>query len=255
MIAIISPAKSMDFEPVSVAGTTVPVFQKQAFRLVEVLREHSQKQLQKTLSISESLAALNHKRFIEFKKSVTEKSGKPALYAYTGDVYKGILVDDYTAKDLTFVSKHVRIISGLYGILKPLDLIQPYRLEMGTKLKNAAGNDLYAFWGKRITEELNGVAKKARADFILNLASNEYAKSITEADLVVPLIAASFKVKKAGGYKVIGLLAKRARGAMVQHIVESRAKTLADLKKFNKDGYEFNSKLSTERELVFTREK
>lgn len=255
MVAIISPAKSMDFEPITVAGTTVPVFQKQAFELVEVLRELSQKQLQKTLSISESLATLNHTRFIEFKKSVTKKNGKPALFAYTGDVYKGILVDEYTAKDLSFVSKQLRIISGLYGILKPLDLIQPYRLEMGTKLKNTVGKDLYAFWGDSITAELNNAVKTARADYVLNLASNEYAKAISEKELTVPLITASFKVKKAGTYKVIGLLAKRARGDMVQHIVESRATSLAAVKKFNKDGYEFNSKLSTDRELVFTREK
>ena len=253
MLAIISPAKSMDFSPVKVAGTTKPEFEKEAFELVKTLREYSPTALKKLFSVSDSLATLNHDRFQSFVKSHTLKNAKPALYAYTGDVYKGIHVEEYSAAQRTFANKHVRILTGLYGVLRPLDLIQPYRLEMGTKLKNAAGKDLYAFWTDAVTASLVADLKKNKSSHLVNLASQEYAKVVEIAQLPVPVLNISFKEKKAGAYKIIALFAKQARGLMVDFVVRERVLHVADLKEFAVDGYKYSAKLSSESELVFVR--
>lgn len=253
MLAILSPAKSLDFTPIKVAGTSTPEFEKDAYELVKILREHSPAALKKLFSVSDALARLNYDRFQSFKKSPADTHAKAALFAFAGDVYKGIPVEEYSRSQLAFANKHVRILTGLYGVLRPLDTIQPYRLEMGTKLKNPAGKDLYDFWSDKVTAALGAALKKSKSSCLLNLASQEYFKVVDVAALPAPVIAASFKEKKNGSYKTVALCAKQARGLMVDFMVRERITAVADLKAFSEADYTFSNKLSSDSELVFVR--
>ncbi|MCB0398213.1 MAG: peroxide stress protein YaaA [Winogradskyella sp.] len=252
MKLVLSPAKSLDFESkLPTAKTTEGCFLAEAERLNKLLKKKSAKSLSKLMSISDNLGQLNYERNQEWSLPFTKENARQAIYAFSGDVYRGL--DAYTidTKKLDKVQDTVRIISGLYGILKPLDLIQPYRLEMGTKMPVGKNKNLYEFWKKKVTQALNDELEDG--ELFLNLASNEYFKAIDTKALKVPVIDVNFKDFKNGEYKTIMTFAKLARGYMTRYIIDTDAKTLEDIKGFNYEGYVFSESLSSDKELVFVR--
>lgn len=252
MLTVISPAKSLDFEtPSSTEKSSLPEFPSQTRELVGVMREKTPKDLSRLMSISPKLAELNVERFQSFK--VRGKTGKQALLAFRGDVYIGLDADAYTERDFTFAQKNLRILSGLYGVLKPLDLIQPYRLEMGTRLQTKKGESLYEFWGSRIGQSLADELAEHRNKTLINLASNEYFKAVDTDCLPGRLVTPVFKDYSKGTYKVLSFFAKKARGAMASYIVQNRINKPDDIKSFDWDGYSFNESFSNEDNWVFTR--
>ncbi len=252
MKIIISPAKSLDFETeVPVKEATQPEFLAQAERLNKVLRKKSVRSLGKLMSISPGLAQLNFERNQDWHLPFNEENAKQAVYAFTGEVYRGLDVKTMPLKDVPQLQDKLRILSGQYGILKPLDLIQPYRLEMGTSLKIGVKPNLYKYWGTKITDYLNDELEDG--ELFLNLASKEYFKVIQPKALKVPVITPVFKDFKNGEYKVIMTFAKLARGLMVRYIIDHKVETLEGLKGFDYNGYGYDENLSSEKELVFTR--
>ena len=252
MKLVLSPAKSLNFEsPLPITQYTEAPFLKQSERLNKLLKSKSARSLSKLMSISDALGQLNHQRNQDWELPFTLENSRPAVYAFNGDVYRGL--DAYTIpqEKIETLQNTVRILSGLYGILKPTDLIQPYRLEMGTKLKVGVKKNLYEFWKKDITNALNDELEDD--DLFLNLASNEYFKAVDTKALKVPVITANFKEFKNGKYKMISFFAKAARGMMARYIVDTNAKTIDDLKGFNYDGYNFSEPMSSETELIFIR--
>ncbi|MBN2869313.1 MAG: peroxide stress protein YaaA [Flavobacteriaceae bacterium] len=252
MKLVLSPAKSLDFETkLPTTKATQPEFLEHSSKLNKVLKDKSPKSLSKLMSISDKLADLNYERNQEFTVPFTKENSRPAMYAFNGDVYKGL--DAYTIpKDkIDLAQNTIRILSGLYGVLKPLDLMQPYRLEMGTKLKVGSKKDLYEFWKKDIVNALNEELEDD--ELFINLASNEYFKAIDKKALKVPVIDITFKEFKNGKLKIISFYAKEARGLMARYIIDTNAKSIDDLKKFNYDNYQFDGKLSEKNHLVFTR--
>ncbi|WP_430466631.1 peroxide stress protein YaaA [Winogradskyella ouciana] len=252
MKLVLSPAKSLDFETkLPTTKTTEGCFLAEAERLNKLLKKKSAKSLSKLMKISDNLGQLNYERNQEWSLPFTKDNARQALYAFSGDVYRGI--DAYTidTKKLDKVQDTVRIISGLYGILKPLDLIQPYRLEMGTRMPVGKNKNLYEFWKKKVTQTLNDELEDE--ELFLNLASNEYFKAIDKKALKVPVVNVTFKEFKNGEYKMIAIFAKLARGLMTRYIIDTDAKTLDDVKGFNYEGYGFSEDLSSENELVFIR--
>lgn len=252
MLTVISPAKTLDFEtPSQTTKSSEPEFKSRTKELVEVMRQKSAKDLTKLMGISPKLAELNAHRFEQFR--LRGATGKQALLAFKGDVYIGLEADSYTERDFTFAQKNLRILSGLYGVLKPLDLIQPYRLEMGIKLKTDAGKTLYDYWGNEIgnalAEELAGHKNRS----LVNLASNEYFRSVDTKLLPGKLITPVFKDYSRGNYKILSFFAKKARGAMATFIVKNRINKPQDLKAFDWDGYEYNDSYSCDDQWVFTR--
>ena len=205
------------------------------------------------MGLSDKLATLNVGRYRDWSKKFTEENSKPAIYAFDGDVYDGFDVKTLDAKSIQFAQDHIRILSGLYGALKPLDLMQPYRLEMGTSFKNARGKDLYAFWGGRVTDSIKKVLEKQKKPVLLNLASEEYFKVLQPKELDCPVIAPVFQDAKDGKYKIISFYAKRARGLMARYVVENRITDPADLKGFNLDGYKYCAAESKVDKPVFRR--
>ncbi len=254
MLIVISPAKTLDFDhPAPTRKCTKPVFLDEAQELVGRLKRLSARDLSKLMGISAKIAELNHRRYREWKKPFTVANAKQAVWAFRGDVYTGLDADSLDGKDLEFAQKHLRMLSGLYGVLRPLDLIQPYRLEMGTKFAVRRCSNLYQFWGDKITERLNRDLKGERPAVLVNLASQEYFKSVHAEGLGAPVITPVFKERRNGAYKVISFVAKRARGAMSRYIVKHRISDPADVKKFREDGYRFNKQLSDDANWVFTR--
>ena len=252
MKIVISPAKSLDFESeLPTKKYTQPEYIEQAEILNAVLQKKSPKQLSKLMSISAKLGELNWQRNQEWKTPLTPKNARPAIYAFNGDVYAGI--DTYTipTEKLDQLQNKLRILSGQYGILKPLDLMQPYRLEMGTKLKIGRKENLYQFWGDTLTKKLNSELNED--EVFVNLASQEYFKVLQPKAFKVPIITPVFKDYKDGKLKMISFFAKKARGLMVRYIIDNNIEIAEDLKGFNYEGYAFDSKLSKENELVFTR--
>ncbi|TBN05577.1 peroxide stress protein YaaA [Hyunsoonleella flava] len=252
MKLVISPAKSLDFETeLPTSKYTEPQFLKQSERLNKLLKKKSAKSLSKLMSISDALGQLNYERNQSWELPFTTDNSRPAVYAFNGDVYRGL--DAYTIPEekLDTLQNTVRILSGLYGVLKPTDLIQPYRLEMGTKLPVGSKKNLYEFWKKDITKALNEELEDD--ELFLNLASNEYFKAIDKKALKVPVITANFKDFKNGTYKVISFFAKEARGAMARYIIDTNAQTIEDLKGFNYMDYGFSEDMSTNTDLVFIR--
>ena len=205
------------------------------------------------MSISEKLANLNAERYVQWERDFTPENSRQALFAFTGDVYQGMELTEWNETDFSEAQKKVRILSGLYGVLRPLDLMQAYRLEMGTKLDNARGKNLYEFWGSKITELLNHDLADSGNDLVVNLASNEYFSSVKKKELDGTLITPSFKDEKNGKYKVISFYAKKARGMMADYIVRNGIEDVVGLKKFNAAGYQFDPESSTETDLVFLR--
>lgn len=254
MLTVISPAKTLDFEtPAPTRKSSVPGFLDQSAQLVGVLRQLDPTQIGQLMSISEALADLNHQRFMNWSLPFTKTNAKQALFAFRGDVYVGLEADRFDAADLAFAQKHLRILSGLYGVLKPLDLIQPYRLEMGTALANGRGRNLYEFWGSRIAEALNAELGKRRP-VLVNLASGEYFKAVHPKSLAADVITPIFKERKGDGYKIVSFFAKKARGMMAAHIVRNRLDEPEALKDFALAGYRYDPRLSSSHDWVFTRE-
>ncbi|MEW4924933.1 peroxide stress protein YaaA [Algibacter sp. 2305UL17-15] len=252
MKLVLSPAKSLNYEsPLPIDKHTEPQFLKQSERLNKLLKTKSAKGLSKLMSISDALGQLNHQRNQDWELPFTPENARSAIYAFNGDVYRGL--DAYTIPEekLEMLQNTVRILSGLYGVLKPMDLMQPYRLEMGTKLKVGVKKNLYEFWKKDITKSLNEELEDD--ELFLNLASNEYFKAVDTKALKVPVITASFKDFKNGEYKVISFFAKEARGAMARYIVDTNAATIDDLKGFNYMDYGFSEDMSNENDLIFIR--
>ncbi|XCF05739.1 peroxide stress protein YaaA [Tamlana crocina] len=252
MKLVLSPAKSLDFESkLPTERYTEAQFLKQSERLNKLLKKKSAKSLSKLMSISDALGQLNYERNQSWELPFTTDNARPAVYAFSGDVYKGL--DAYTIPEekMDKLQNTVRILSGLYGLLKPTDLIQPYRLEMGTKMPVGAKKNLYEFWKKDITKALNEELEDD--ELFLNLASNEYFKAVDKKALKVPVVTANFKDLKNGEYKVISFFAKEARGLMARYIVDTNAQNVDDLKGFNYQGYSFSEPMSKDNDLVFIR--
>lgn len=254
MIIVISPAKTVDFEtPPQTTKFSIPDFLTESNKLVREMRNYSRNDIKKLMHVSDKIADLNVARFKEFKTPFTPKNAKQAALAFKGDVYTGLNIDEYTAKDLDFAQKHLRILSGLYGILRPLDLMQAYRLEMGLKLQIKTTKNLYEFWDDQVTEALNAEFKKQKENSLINLASNEYFKVIQKNKLNGTIITPAFKEARDDGFKIIGIYAKKARGLMSSFIIKNKMTNPEDIKAFNMDGYKFNKKLSTDTDWTFTR--
>lgn len=253
MIILLSPAKSLDFNPTQHNGVSEARLLTDTSQLIKILHKKSSKKLQDLMHISKSIADENVNRYQQFELNHNRENSKPAILAFDGDVYKGLDKDNLTDEDLLFAQDHVRILSGLYGLLRAKDLIQPYRLEMGTKLKNRRGKNLYEFWGNRITKMLNEDLEESGTDLIVNLASQEYFKSIKKKDLKGRLLTINFKEYKGDDLKFISFNAKRARGFMTQYIVKNRITSAEDMKGFNMENYAYSEDHSTENEWIFTR--
>lgn len=252
MKIVISPAKSLNFEEAAVTDQfSQPSFLKEAERLSKILKKKSARSLTKLMSISPSLGQLNYERNQNWEVPFDLENAKQAVYAFSGEVYRGLDINTVPVEDLNFLQDTLRILSGQYGILKPLDLMQAYRLEMGTKLKVGVKPNLYKFWGNKITKYLNDELENG--ELFVNLASNEYFKVLQAKDLKVPVITPVFKDYKNGEYKVIMTFAKLARGLMVRYILDHKVSTIEGLKGFDYNGYGFDENLSTDTELVFTR--
>jgi cytoplasmic iron level regulating protein YaaA (DUF328/UPF0246 family) len=254
MLIVLSPAKSLDYKtPIKVKTPTLPEFVSESAKLIADLKKLAPQDLSKLMGLSDQLAVLNVGRYRDWSKKFTEANSKPAIYAFNGDVYDGFDVKTLDAKTVAFAQEHIRILSGLYGALRPLDLMQAYRLEMGTSFKNPRGKDLYAFWGSRVTDSLKKVLEKDKKPALLNLASEEYFKVLQPKDLGCPVISPVFQDGKDGKYKIISFYAKRARGLMARYVVENRISDPADLKGFNLDGYRYYAAESKPDKPVFRR--
>ncbi|EOZ97081.1 UPF0246 protein YaaA [Indibacter alkaliphilus LW1] len=247
MITLISPAKTLDLNTTDISLHTQPEFQKDTFELVSIMKKKSKEDLMKMMGISEKLAELNEGRYKNFKKTFEPEHAKQALLAFKGDVYTKIDVENYTVAEYDFAQKHLRILSGLYGLLKPLDLIQPYRLEMGIKVENKRGKNLYEFWGQRIAKAIN---QTAAGEPVVNLASQEYFKAVEQKSIQSEIISPVFKEFRNGKYQIIGIFAKQARGLMTDYIIKNRITDPEKLKLFNEDGYEW---AGDEKEWLFVR--
>ena len=254
MLIVLSPAKTLDFEsPIKVNKTTEPDFIPRSAELISTLRTMPPAQIGSLMSISDSLAQLNVARYASWSKKFTPDNSRPAVLAFDGDVYEGLDARSLNARQLGWAQKHLRILSGLYGLLRPLDLMQPYRLEMGTRLATKRGKDLYAFWGDQITEALNESLTVAQAQALVNLASEEYFKSVKPAKLDRPVITPVFEEWKGGGYKIVSFFAKRARGLMARYAIEHKLTKPEQLKDFDSEGYAFDAKASNEARWIFRR--
>jgi len=254
MLMIISPAKTLDYEsPLATETHTQPDFLDDACELIDQLKELEPHQVSNLMSISDKLGQLNAERFQSWHTPFTPDNARQAVLAFKGDVYTGLDAESFSSGDFSFAQKHLRILSGLYGLLKPLDLMQPYRLEMGTRFENTRGKDLYAFWGTKITDALNQLL--ASDDKVLvNLASNEYFKSVQKKHLDARLVTPQFKDWKNGQYKMISFYAKKARGLMCRYAIQNRITQADDLKGFNLDGYYFSEDQSDNNNWVFLRD-
>jgi cytoplasmic iron level regulating protein YaaA (DUF328/UPF0246 family) len=254
MLIVISPAKTLDYEtPPVTKRHTKPAMLKQSQLLIDNLRNYSALDLAELMKLSMKLAQLNFDRYHDWQTPFTTKNAKQAALAMKGDVYTGLDAESLNEEDFQYAQAHLRILSGLYGVLKPLDLMQPYRLEMGTKLPNQAGKDLYAFWGESITQAINKALKAQGDDVLINLASNEYYKSIKPKLIKGRIITPQFKEKKNGSYRMIGVFAKRARGLMSRYIIENQLTDPEEIKKFKTDGYRFSKQQSKDDQWVFVR--
>lgn len=252
MLVVISPAKTLDFEtPARTNIASTPKFLEDAQVLVERMRELAPADIAKLMKISDKLAVLNSTRYETWSLPFTPENAKQALLAFKGDVYTGLDAETLSPQQDDYAQQHLRILSGLYGLVKPLDLIQPYRLEMGTKLSNARGKDLYQFWGDKITDSLNN--ELAQNDVLINLASNEYFKSVQPKKLNARIITPVFKDTKNGVQKIISFYAKKARGLMVRYMIDNQIDNADALKDFNVAGYQFEASKSSANEWVFTR--
>lgn len=255
MLIVISPAKTLDFDtpPISKAYTQ-PDFLDDSAELINALKKMEPDEIGRLMSISPALATLNSNRYLAWKRPFTPKNAKQAVLAFKGDVYIGLDANTLSESELDFAQDHLRILSGLYGLLRPLDLIQPYRLEMGASFKNQRGNNLYEFWGDKITQTLNQTIKQQKIDTLINLASNEYFHAIQMDKLDTRVITPVFKDQKNGVYKIISFFAKKARGMMSRYIIQNQLTKVEEIKHFTSAGYQFSESDSATDQWVFKRE-
>ena len=254
MLFVVSPAKNLDYESaLPTEAFSQPELLEHSQILVERCKQLTPADLSSLMGISDKLAGLNAARFGQWSQPFSPDNARPAVYAFNGDVYTGLDATSLSESDITYAQENMRILSGLYGLLKPLDLMQAYRLEMGTKLENERGANLYKFWGDLITEKLNQVLAEQSSDTLVNLASNEYFKSVNKKLLNADIVTPAFKDWKNGQYKMISFFAKKARGLMARYIIENKVNSYEKLLDFTAEGYSFNEELSTEKVPVFTR--
>lgn len=254
VLTLISPAKTLDYEaPLPIKDHTFPLFLDKSEQLIEVCRQFDPVHLSQLMKISDKLAALNVARFAQWEKEVDFSSARQAIYAFQGDVYQGLEAHLLSESQIKFAQDRLCILSGLYGVLRPLDLMRPYRLEMGTKLKTSHADNLYQFWRTTITEYLNSRIKSQSVKAIVNLASDEYFSAVDVSALTVPVIKPIFLDEKNGQYKVISFFAKKARGMMSRYLIEERIDNIDSIKSFTASGYEYCAKESTELNWVFKR--
>jgi cytoplasmic iron level regulating protein YaaA (DUF328/UPF0246 family) len=254
MLLLLSPAKSLDYEtPVEGVSHTLPQFVSQSTELIDVLRTQTPAQLASLMDLSDKLAALNVARYEAWRPKFTAKNSKQAVLAFNGDVYDGLDAKTLKVKDLDWAQEHVCILSGLYGVLRPLDWMQAYRLEMGTALVNPKGKNLYQFWGSSIASYLNERLSKDKTPVVINLASQEYFKAVDTKVLKARIIECVFEDYKGGNYKVISFFAKRARGLLARYAIQKQIKNPEKLKDFDVDGYGYVASASTENRWVFRR--
>jgi len=254
MILIISPAKTLDYNEIELKEHSLPRLMHDSRQLVGVLRKKSAKKLSQLMNINPNIALENEARYRRFDTdNFTEENSKQALYAFRGHVYLGLKAEDFNTEEVEYAQKHLRILSGLYGLLKPLDRMQPYRLEMGTKLKTHRGDTLYTFWGDRITKLLNADLAEQGDDVLINLASQEYFKSIRPDKFKGRVINIQFKELRGDQFKIVSVYAKTARGLMCRYAIKNQLTTPEELKGFDYEGYHFHEDLSTESNWVFTR--
>ena len=252
MLLLLSPAKKLDYDsPLPERTHTQPLFTTDAEKLIGILKTKSVEDVGAMMSISASLAELNVQRYAEWQPSFDTDNSRQAVLAFNGDVYEGLDAHSLTAKQLDWAQDHVAILSGLYGVLRPLDLMRPYRLEMGTKLDNPAGGTLYAFWGDRIAKYLNERQADVKQPIVINLASDEYFKAVDKKALNARIVQCVFKEYKDGAYKIVSFYAKRARGLMARYAIEHKAATPKALQGFDVEGYAFAADVSSEDKLVF----
>lgn len=253
MLFLLSPAKMLDeHTPPPITSLEQPELLQESEALIDILRQYSTEEIQSLMKVSERIAEQNVERFREFEVPFTSQNAKPALYLFNGDVYQGLSAYDLPENCVNFLNRHLAILSGLYGIIRPLDLIAPYRLEMGTALPNPRGKNLYEFWGDLVTEYLNRRIDEIDAKVVINLASNEYFKAIRPEKLKARVVTPVFKDFSNGEYKVIGVYAKKARGLMTRFVSENNITDLQELKKFNLEGYAYKPNDVTG-EIVFIR--
>lgn len=254
MLAVLSPAKKLDFDtPVKTKAFSIPARMEESQQLIKKLRTLSKPKIKSLMSLSDNLASLNYERYQQWSTPFEPQNAKASLLAFKGDVYRGLNADTLSASDLKWADKHVRILSGLHGLLKPLDLIQPYRLEMGTKLPVGRKKNLYEFWGESIASSINDTLDKSKEKVLVNLASNEYFKAAKPKMIKHKIITADFWDYKVDRYKPIQLYLKVARGYMTRYIIDNRITKADDLRGFNMEGYSWSAKDSTEEKLVFLR--
>ncbi len=254
MLFLLSPAKSLDeATPAPVHQYTEPTLLNHSTKLIKQLQLLSPQEIASLMHLSDKLALLNFKRYATFQIPFTLENAKQALFLFKGDVYEGMSAYHLSEQEIVYIQDNTAILSGLYGVVRPLDLIQPYRLEMGTKFATSKGKDLYAFWGDIITNEINKLADKLNSQSIVNLASNEYFKAVIPQKLKLPVITPVFKDKKQGQYKIISFYAKRARGLMVRFAAQHKITNVHDLKNFDLEGYQFDEKNSTTDQWLFLR--
>lgn len=253
MLILVSPAKTLDYEsPLATSRFSQPRFTDQSQQLIDTLRKLSVQDVAELMKLSDKLASLNVARYQSWQPEHTPDNARPAVLAFKGDVYTGLDAESFSEGDFEFAQRHLRILSGLYGVLRPLDLLEPYRLEMGTRLKTAAGDNLYQFWGSRITEALN--EELANDDVVINLASNEYFKAVQPKSLNARLITPVFKDFKNGQYKIISFYAKKARGLMSRYIIQNRIESPEAIQAFDLEGYYFSAEQSKGDTWVFLRD-
>lgn len=253
MIAVVSPAKTLDFEKPAIGEATKPRLLKHTNELIEVLRTKSPDDLKGLMDISDNLAELNVDRYHAYKKSHNAQNAKASVFAFQGDVYQGLQAETFSEQELAFAQDHFRILSGLYGLLRPMDLMQPYRLEMGTKLAFDDHKTLYQYWDETILKLLLKDLKAQGDNIIVNLASNEYFKSVDKKGIKARIVDVEFKEFKNGNYKIISFFAKKARGLMSRYIIQNQIKDVEELKQFNYEDYYFDEKVSSENFLAFKR--
>ena len=253
MITLISPAKSLNLDPIEINNTTSPLYKKKAAALVSIMQDYDAAALGKLMKISDKLAILNEQRFKNFKSRYTKTNSKAAVLTFDGDVYRGLDASSWDQNDLDYAQDNLRILSGLYGILRPLDMIQPYRLEMGSSIKTLMGNGLYKFWDDEISKHLNKALKSIGQKRVINLASNEYFKAVNLKTLKADILNINFREYRDGKSKFISYSAKVARGLMANYLIKNRIENSEEIKGFNTEGYYYDGDLSTEDNWIFSR--
>ena len=254
MIIVLSPAKTLDYDFESNNKHSIPSFLGQSSKLINQLKQKEPKDIASLMGLSDKLATLNFDRYQSWAASKkASNDSKPSMLVFKGDVYQGLQAEDLTNRELDFAQKHIRILSGLYGILRPLDLMKPYRLEMGTKLETSEGKNLYEFWGNKIQKNVLEELKKQKSDLLINLASKEYFSVLGKMPEDINVVSPTFKDYKNGKYKIISFYAKKARGLMARWIIQNKVKDFEDLANFNVEGYKYSKAESTATTPVFLR--